>query len=132
MQLELAMAITVSSSLVDVVASNHTLVTTVDKLDGHVSSFKDCLTAVEFSLAEVVHSTTTMVACLQDMGTSLTSFMAQPPPVPQNSSPVTPTHGSVAEGATGSWSPADGPPLNDADGAVGGLSQPPDTIPSAP
>ena len=132
MQLELAITTMVSYSLVDVVASNHTLVTTVDKLDGQVSSFEDHLTAVESFLAEGAHSTTMMVACLQDMGTSLTSFMAQPSPVPQNSSPFTPTLGSVAEGATGSWSLTDGPPLNDDDGAVSGSSQPPDTIPSAP
>ena len=82
------MASTVSSSLVDVVASNHTLVTTVDKLDGHVSSFEDRLTAVKSTLKKVEHSTTTMVTHLQDVGTSLTSVMAQPPPVPQDSSPL--------------------------------------------
>ena len=130
-QLESTMASSVHSSLVDVVASNHTLVTTVDKLDSHVSSFEDRLTAVESTVKKVDHSTTTMVARLQDMGTSLTLFMAQPP-LPQDFSPVTATLGSAAEGATGSWSLADGPPLNDANGAVGGSSQPPDTIPSAP
>ena len=133
MQLELAMMTAVTSPLVDIVASNHTLVATVDKLDGHVSSFKNCLTAVESSLAEVAHSTTTMVACLQDMGTSLTSFLAQPPPPPvtQNPSPVTPTPGSAAKGDTGSQSTADGPPLNVSVGAVKGSSHPPDTIPCA-
>ena len=131
-QLESTMASTVRSSLVDVVASNHTLVTTVDKLDGHVSSFEDRLTAVESTLKKVDHSTTTMVARLQDMDTSLTSFMAQPSPVPQASSPVTPTPGSAADGTTGSRCSEDGPPLNDANGAVNFLSQPPDTIPSAP
>ena len=80
MQLESGLKSAVTSDLVDIVASTHTLVTTVDKLDGQVSSFENCLTAVESSLAEVAHSTTTMVACLQDMDTSLTLFMAQPPP----------------------------------------------------
>ena len=127
LQLESAMTSTVTSHLVDLVASNHMLVATVDKLDGQVSSFENRLTTVKSSLAEVAQSTTTMVACLQDMGASLTSFLAHPPPITQNPSPVTPTPASAAKGVAGSPSTADGPTLDVPDGAVNGLSPPQDS-----
>ena len=129
-QLESGMKSAVTSHLVDVVVSTHTLVTTVDKLDGHASSFDNRLAAVEASVAKVTQFTTKMAACLHNMSASLSLFLAQPPPVPQNPSPVTPTPGSATKGVTGSQSMADCPTLDVSDGAADGSSPPPDSIPS--
>jgi len=120
-QLESELKSMVTSHLVDVVATNHTLGTTINTLDTHVSSLDTRLAEVESSLAKVEISTNKMVADIQDMGASLTSLLTRPPPVTPNPSPVPPARDDVTE-VEGNSSMASGPPLDIPAGPVGGSS----------